>query len=67
MPLLGYVQIIKELGREFDIPVLDMYTKLGIDPNIESDAKNYTVDAIHFNHIGHAIIARRIIDFLKEL
>ncbi len=67
MPLLGYVEIIKEMGREFDIPVLDMYNKLGIDPNIPSDSKNYTVDSIHFNHIGHAIIARRIIDFLKEL
>ena len=67
MPLKNYAEIIKEMGREFDIPVLDMYESLGIDPNIPSDNKNYTVDGIHFNDAGHAIIASRIIDFLKKL
>lgn len=67
MPLLGYVRIIEEMGAEFGIPVLNMYEKLGIDPNIESDNRNYTVDGIHFNNAGHAIIASRIMDFLKSL
>lgn len=67
LPLLGYVRIIEEMGAEFGIPVLNMYEKLGIDPNIESDNKNYTVDGIHFNNAGHAIIASRIIDFLRSL
>lgn len=67
MPLKSYAEIIKKMGEKFDIPVLDMYETLGIDPNIPSDNKNYTVDGIHFNDAGHAIIASRIIDFLKKL
>lgn len=67
MPLLGYVRLIEEMGAEFGIPVLNMYEKLGIDPNVGSDNRNYTVDGIHFNNAGHAIIASRIIDFLRSL
>lgn len=67
MPLLGYVNIIKETAKEFDIPTLDMYEKLGIDPNIEKDRERYAEDGVHFNDVGHAIIADRIIEFLKSI
>ena len=67
MPLLGYVEIIKERARQFDIPVLDLYHGLGIDPNNADERVKYTVDGLHFNDAGQAVLAKRLGDFLKAL
>lgn len=67
MPVLGYVNIIKETAKLFDIPVLDLYHNLGIDPNREEDYKKYTTDGLHFNDAGHAIIAEKLKAFLESL
>ncbi len=67
MPLLGYSDIIEECARDFGIPTLNMYHKLGIDPNIETDRERYAEDGIHFNDAGHAVIADRIIEFLRSI
>jgi len=67
MPLLGYVRIIEETARQFGIPTLNMYDKLGIDPNNEGDRLKYAEDGVHFNDAGHAIIADRIIELLKSI
>lgn len=67
MPVIGYVNIIKKLAEEFDIPVLDLYHNLGIDPNIPEDKERYTADGLHFNDAGHAIIAKLLGDFLLQL
>lgn len=67
MPLLNYVEIIKERARQFDVPVLDLYRELGIDPTNEEERIQYTADGIHFNDAGHAILAKRLGDFLKGL
>ena len=67
MPLYGYVEIIKEAGEEFGIPVLDLYNGLGIDPNVEEDRVKYTTDGLHFNDDGHHIIAARLKEFLESL
>lgn len=67
MPLLGYVEIIKERARQFDIPVLDLYHGLGIDPNNADERTQYTTDGLHFNDAGQAVLAKRLGDFLKAL
>ena len=36
-PLSAYVEVIKARGEELGIPVLDLFEKLPIDPNNESD------------------------------
>jgi lysophospholipase L1-like esterase len=67
MPLLSYVEIIKECARQMDIPVLDLYHELGIDPNNADERLKYTVDGLHFNDAGQAVLAKRLGDFLKSL
>lgn len=45
----------------------DSYDILGIDPNKEEDRIRFTADGLHFNDTGHAVLAERLIQFLKEL
>ena len=65
--LLCYVEVILETGRRLGIPVLDLYNTLGIDPHRPEDHKAYTVDGLHFNDAGHAVLAERLCDFIKAL
>ncbi len=67
MPVLGYVNIIKETAKQFDIPVLDLYHDLGIDPNDPEDRAKYTADGLHFNDAGHQILAAKLKAFLEAL
>ena len=66
-PLSAYVEVIKARGEELGIPVLDLFEKLPIDPNNESDREKYTVDGLHFNDVGHEILANTLCDFLESL
>ena len=66
-PLSAYVEVIKARGEELGIPVLDLFEKLPIDPNNESDREKYTVDGLHFNDEGQAILAKTLGDFLETL
>ena len=66
-PLLFYVETIKETAKQFDIPVLDLYHTLGIDPHNPEDCANLTIDGLHFNDAGHHIIAARLKAFLQAL
>lgn len=67
MPVSGYISIIEEKAKQYQIPVLNLYNELGIDPNIPEDKEKYTVDGLHFNDAGHRIIAQRLGDFLSRL
>ena len=66
-PLLAYVEVIEETAKQFDIPVLNLYEKLGLDPHDEETYQKYTVDGLHFNDDGHAFIAERLKDFIESL
>ncbi len=67
MPLIGYVNIIKETGKEFGIPVLDLFENLGINPNNSDECAKYTVDGLHFNDLGHEFLANALKNFLEAL
>ena len=67
LPVLGYTKIIKETAALFDIPVLDLFEKLGIDPCDPAQWKKYTVDGLHFNDEGHPFIAKCLGEFLLSL
>ncbi len=67
LPLAAYVDIIIETAKQFDIPVLNMYEKLGIDPTVDEDREKYTTDGVHFNSAGHERIANVLKDFLERL
>ena len=65
--LIAYVEVIEETAKQFDIPVLDLYHNLGIDPHNPEDCKNLTIDGLHFNDEGHKIIASKLKAFLEAL
>ncbi len=65
--LSEYVEVIKLKGKELDIPVLDLFHTLDINPNKESDREMYAPDGLHFNDEGHKHIAECLIDFLRKL
>ncbi len=66
-PLKDYCQVILEKGREHGIPVLDLYERLGIDPNRPEDAARYAPDGLHLNDAGHGVLAALLLKFLQEL
>ncbi len=66
-PLVAYANVIEETAKQFDIPVLNLYENLGIDPNIPEQRAKYTTDGLHFNDVGHEYIAKVLMDFLKSL
>ena len=51
-------------AKQFDIPVLDLYHNLGLDPQC---FEAYTMDGLHFNDAGHEILAQKLKDFIEAL
>jgi len=66
-PLLAYVEVIQETAKQFNIPVLDLYHNLGLDPHEPECFDTYTIDGVHFNDAGHAVIAQRLKEFIESL
>ena len=67
MPLVDYVDVILETAKQFQIPVLDLYRNLGIDPHDQAMFDTYTVDGLHFNDDGHALIANLLKTFIESI
>lgn len=65
--LKEYADIIKEVAASHSIPVLDLLAMYGCDPNIEAHRAAYMPDGLHPNDAGHAVLASKIIGFLKTL
>lgn len=66
-PLSTYRQIIMEVAAQYSLPVLDLYLTSGIQPAVDICRKRLLPDGLHPSDEGHAIIARRIGEFLKTL
>lgn len=67
-PLLPYVDAIHEIAAEYEnVHVLDLYRKMGVNPNLAEHRDTYAPDGLHFNAAGHAIIARLLADLLVTL
>ncbi len=65
--LKEYVEAIEFMGREYDIPVLNLFEKLSINPNKADDKSKYTIDGLHFNDEGHRLLSECIYEFLVNL
>lgn len=65
--LEDYANYIVTAGQNNNIPVLDLYHDLGIDPDIKEDFEKYTIDGLHPNAAGHAVIADKLYEFLEKL
>lgn len=66
-PLIDYVDVILETAKQFNIPVLDLYRNLGLDPHDEEIFSTYTLDGLHYNDIGHGVIAEKLKAFIEAL
>lgn len=65
--LLTYVNIIKEVAAYYSLPLLDLWSVSGIQPNVRAIRERYCPDGLHPNDAGHEIIASRLAGFLKTL
>ncbi len=67
LPLKGYVDIIEKAGLKHNIPVVNLFENLGLDPNDEKIRNEYTADGLHFNDKGQYFIAKCLGEFLLSL
>ena len=69
--LEDYVECIKEAGRNFSIPVIDLWNESGLFPMNEANAEIYFTpshpDLLHPNANGHQRIAFTIAKHLKNM
>ena len=65
--LLAYVDVIMQTAGQFNVHVLDLYHNLGIDPSDPESYEKYTVDGLHFNDDGHAVIAEKLKAFIENI
>lgn len=62
-----YRKILLEVAAYYALPVLDLYATSGIQPANETCRLRLCPDGLHPSDEGHALIARRIGEFLKTL
>lgn len=62
-----YVKIIKEVAAFYALPVLDLYSLSGIQPDVPLLKERYAPDGLHPNDAGHERIYRLLREFLIRL
>lgn len=62
-----YVYAIKEVCEYYAVPVLDIYSISGLQPNIPVNKATYFVDGLHPNDAGYERIADLLEKFLKNI
>ena len=65
--LADYRTILMETAGYYGLPVLDLYATSGMQPRHPVARARLMPDGLHPSDEGHAIIARRIGEFLKTL
>lgn len=66
-PLWDYVKVMKETAAYFGFPVIDLFSTSGIQPNIDYIRETYTVDGLHPNDAGHALLFERMDAALRHI
>ena len=67
LPLIGYVNIIREVAEYYSLPLIDFYKNSNIVTEIEEVRRKFIPDGLHPNDAGHEILAARIAGVLKTL
>ena len=65
--LKDYVNVIKEVAQYHSLPVLDLYSVLGINPSHEKLRELYMPDGLHPNDAAHERIFDRLRHFIETL
>lgn len=66
-PLIKYVQIIKEVAQYYSLPVIDLYSISGLQPNVKIIREKYVPDGLHPNDEGHKVLAEVVAAALMSL
>jgi lysophospholipase L1-like esterase len=62
-----YANAIKEVCAYHSVPVLDLFTMSGINPDNAAIKSKYTADGLHPNELGHYKLSSLIASFLESL
>ncbi len=62
-----YCDVIVQTAQRFQIPVLNLYERLPVDPMDPASREKYTSDGVHLNDAGHLLLSRLLEDFLRSL
>ena len=65
--LIDYVNAIKKHAEYFAIPVLDLYSVSGLQPNIPTIRDTFVPDQLHPNDAGHEKLYEVIENYLKSI
>ncbi len=65
--LCAYREILMEAARYYAIPVLDLYSISGIQPQVAANRELYLPDGLHPSDAGNARIANLLGNFLQQL
>ena len=65
--LRDYVRVIRQVAEYYSLPVLDLYARSGLQPNVPVIQSRYVPDGLHPNDEGHRVLAEQIAAFLKGL
>lgn len=60
-PLVGYVKMIKKLGDEYEIPVIDSYLVFKQLAKSGTDISKYMSQKNHPNELGHQVVLNAIV------
>lgn len=63
--LSRYVTALREVAAYYAVPVLDLYTTSGMQPEVPILKQTYMPDGLHPNDAGHVLLAKQIAAFLK--
>lgn len=67
LPLIAYADTIAEIAGQYSLPVIDLYRKAGICPDIPCQKEMFYPDGLHPNDAGAARIAAYLEACLKAL
>ena len=66
--LEDYVNVIRDVCEDRGVPVLDLFSRSGLNPNIEAHKSNFATDGLHPNQIIHDRLGNHIIpNFIRGL
>ena len=65
--LVEYVNAVKEICALYAIPVLDLYNTSTISCVSDENSNGLLIDGLHPSDAGHAVLARKIANFIKTL
>ena len=66
-PLKDYVNAVKKVCAIYSVPVLDLFDCEDLTPTGDEWYREYMPDWLHPNDNGHAIIAKKLGEFLENL